>query len=406
MSMDFSSLGLSKPLLQAIEDSGYVSPTEVQTLSIPAILNERRDVLSAAQTGTGKTASFTLPILEILSKTKRKRGNFTRSLILVPTRELAMQVQENVQKYGAHLSLRCEVVFGGVAINPQMIKLKGGVDILVATPGRLLDLYSKNAIKFDELKILVLDEADRMLDLGFIEQIREISNHLPKERQNLLFSATFSNEVRELSKTIVRNPLQISAGIENSKSELVDHYLYPLDQEQKTSALIFLMKDEKWEQALVFCSTKHGADDLVKELNKKGMPSLAIHGNKSQVARTKALKEFKDKNIKILVATEIISRGIDINQSFKVVNYDLPRRAEGYIHRIGRTGRAGKSGAAISFVNSDEYEMLQIIERLLQELIPRKLLKGFTPKVMLAESVLNTKPFKKKRPKKKKKLLL
>lgn len=403
--MDFSSLGLSEPIIKALDGAGYKTPTEIQTLSIPPILNERRDVLSAAQTGTGKTASFTLPILEILSKTSRKKGNYIRSLILVPSRELAAQVHENVRKYSAHISTRSEVVYGGVPINPQMIKLKGGTDILVATPGRLLDLYRKNTFILDEIEVLVLDEADRMLDLGFIDQIREIIAELPKNRQNLLFSATFSNEVRELAKSIVNNPLQISAGVENAKSELVDHYLYALDQDQKTDALIHLMTEEKWEQALVFCSTKHGADNLIKELTRKKVSCLAIHGNKSQGAREKALSDFKDKKIEVLVATEIISRGIDINQLFKVVNYDLPRRAEGYIHRIGRTGRAGKSGAAISFVNSDEYEMLQIIERLLQELIPRKTLEGFIPKVMLADSVLNTKPFKKKKPKKKKLLL-
>ena len=401
--MEFSSLGLSVPILKAVENAGYETPTEVQAKSIPVIIKDRRDVMSAAQTGTGKTASFTLPILEILSKTNKKRGNSARSLILVPTRELAQQVLHSVRKYGTYLPLRSEVVFGGVTINPQMISLKGGTDILVATPGRLLDLYKKNAIKFNDLEVLVLDEADRMLDLGFIDQIREIIDLLPKNRQNLLFSATFSNEVRELAKTIVNNPVEITAGVENAKADLVEHYLYPLDQDQKTDALVYLMNEEKWGQALVFCSTKHGADDLVKSLKKKGISCAAIHGNKSQAARTKALEDFKNNKTEILVATEIVSRGIDINQLFKVVNFDLPKRAEGYIHRVGRTGRAGKSGAAVSFVNADEHEMLQIIERLLQELIPRRMLEGFTPKVMLEVSVLNTKPFKKKKPKNKNK---
>ncbi|MBT6325555.1 MAG: DEAD/DEAH box helicase [Bdellovibrionales bacterium] len=401
--MSFSKLGLSKQIINAVSDEGYKNPTMIQAQSIPAILSGR-DVISDAQTGTGKSAGFILPILEILSKSNRLRGNNTRSLILVPTRELADQVHQSVKKYSTYLPIKSEVVFGGVKINPQMLNLRGGVDILVATPGRLLDLYKKNSIKFTKLEVLVLDEADRMLDLGFIDQIKEILDLLPKNRQNLLFSATFSDEIRELGKSISNDPFEISVTPSNPKLETIEHYLYPLDQIQKTDALIYLFKKEKWKQALVFTSTKHGADKLVTDLIKKGISTAAIHGNKSQAARTKALADFKDGNVKILVATEIISRGIDINQLYKVVNFDLPRRAEGYIHRIGRTGRAGIRGTAISFVNADEFEMLQIIERLLQQLIPRRILEGFIPKVMLAESVLNTKPFKKKKPKKNKKI--
>lgn len=401
--MNFSKLGLSKQIINAVSDEGYKNPTMIQSQSIPAILSGR-DVISDAQTGTGKTAGFLLPILEILSKSNRLRGNNTRSLILVPTRELADQVHQSVKKYSTYLPIKSEVVFGGVKMNPQMLNLRGGVDILVATPGRLLDLYKKNSIKFTKLEVLVLDEADRMLDLGFIDQITEILDLLPKKRQSLLFSATFSEQIRELGKSISNDPFEISVTPSNPKLETIEHYLYPLDQIQKTDALIYLFKKEKWKQALVFTSTKHGADKLVTDLIKKGISTVAIHGNKSQAARTKSLADFKDGRVKILVATEIISRGIDINHLHKVVNFDLPRRAEGYIHRIGRTGRAGNNGTAISFVNADEFEMLQIIERLLQQLIPRRLLEGFIPKVMLADSVLNTKPFKKKKPKKKNKI--
>ncbi|WP_372654191.1 DEAD/DEAH box helicase [Halobacteriovorax sp.] len=400
--MKFSNLGLSIQIQSAISKKGYSSPTPIQLEAIPAILSGR-DVMAAAQTGTGKTAGFTLPILENLSKVRKKcYANQVRALILVPTRELAAQVHESVTTYGEHLNLKAEVVFGGVKMNPQMMSLRGGADILVATPGRLLDLYRQNAVKFRDLEVLVLDEADRMLDLGFIDQIKEVMELLPKKRQSLLFSATFSPEVIELAKGLIDNPVEISVNTSNSTAEKVEHYLYPVDQDQKTDALLHLIRTEKWEQALVFASTKHGADQLVKDLNRNNIKTAAIHGNKSQAARTKALADFKDKKLKILVATEIISRGIDINQLYQVVNYDLPRRAEGYIHRVGRTGRAGASGSAISLVSAQEHEMLQIIERLLQELIPRRDLEGFTPEVPLAESILNTKPFKKKKPKKNK----
>lgn len=406
--MSFSKLGLSTQIQATLTKKGYEVPTPIQIEAIPAIL-DGKDVMAAAQTGTGKTAGFTLPILEKLISCKGKavgnqtRGNVIRALILTPTRELAAQVHESVRTYGEQLKLKTEVVFGGVKINPQMMNLRGGADILVATPGRLLDLYKQNSVKLKYLEILVLDEADRMLDLGFIDEIKEILKLLPKERQNLLFSATFSPQVRELAKGLINDPLEISVNPRNTTAEEIEHYLYPVDQIQKTAALIHLIESEKWEQALIFTSTKYGADQLAKDLNKKSISTAAIHGNKSQAVRTKALADFKDGNVKILVATEIISRGIDINQLFQVVNFDLPRRAEGYIHRVGRTGRAGASGSAISFVSADEHEMLQMIERLLQELIPRRELEGFTPQVPLPESILNTKPFKKKKPKKKNK---
>lgn len=397
--MKFSTLGLSTQIQSALTKKGYETPTAIQLEAIPAIL-AGRDVIAAAQTGTGKTAGFTLPILEKLSTGKLAGGNQVRALILTPTRELAAQVHESAVTYGEHLSLKAKVAFGGVAINPQMMNLRGGADILVATPGRLLDLCQQNAVKFKDLEVLVLDEADRMLDLGFIDQIKEIMELLPIKRQSLLFSATFSAEVSELAKSLTNDALEISVNPPNSTAEKIEHYLYPLDQGQKTAALLKLIEAEKWNRALVFTSTKHGADLLTKDLVRRKVAAAAIHGNKSQEARTQALADFKDGSIKILVATEIISRGIDINELFQVVNYDLPRRAEGYIHRVGRTGRAGASGSAISFVSADEYEMLQIIERLLQELIPRRQLEGFTPKAPLPESVLNTKPFKKKGPKK------
>lgn len=402
--MSFSKLGLSAKIQAALAKKGYEVPTAIQQECIPAILS-RKDVMAAAQTGTGKTAGFTLPILERLSSGQKAKSNQVRALILTPTRELAAQVHESVVTYGEHLNLKAEVVFGGVKMDPQMMKLRGGADILVATPGRLLDLHKKNAVKFRNLEVLVLDEADRMLDLGFIDQIKEIMELLPNKRQSLLFSATFSPEVRELAKGLIVDPLEISVTPENTTAQKIEHYLYPVDQIQKTAALLQLIKDEKWKQALVFTSTKHGADQLTKDLNNKNIKTAAIHGNKSQAVRTNALADFKNGKVKILVATEIVSRGIDINQLFQVVNFDLPRRAEGYIHRVGRTGRAGNSGSAISLVSFEEYEMLQIIERLLQELIPRRKLEGFVPKAPLPDSVLNTKPFKKKKPKKKKRTL-
>jgi ATP-dependent RNA helicase RhlE len=356
--------------------------------------------MAASQTGTGKTAGFTLPILENLIKGKPASRNQARVLILTPTRELAAQVFDNVKTYSENLNLRSAVVFGGVKIGPQMMKLRGGVDILVATPGRLLDLYNQKAVKFPELEVLVLDEADRMLDMGFIHDIKKILNLLPKKRQNIMFSATFSEEIRTLAKGLVNNPIEISVTPRNSTVEAVEHFLYPVDKKQKTSALINLIKTEKWRQALVFSRTKHGANKLTRNLESKGISAAAIHGNKSQGARTRALASLKDGSIKILVATDIAARGIDIDQLPQVVNFDLPNVPEDYIHRIGRTGRAGASGKAVSLVSAEEFDQLKDIERLLKQLITRKEMEEFIPSIPLPDSSLDIRPFKAKRPKK------
>ncbi len=398
--MSFTTLGLSPEILKAVAEKGYETPTPIQAQAIPAIM-KGQDVMGAAQTGTGKTAGFTLPILEILSNGRGGQGNQAnqaRCLILTPTRELAAQIAESVATYGKNLPLRSTVVFGGVKINPQMMKLRRGVDILVATPGRLLDLYQQKAVRFQNLEILVIDEADRMLDMGFIHDIRKILALLPKERQNLMFSATFSEEIRDLAKRLVNNPIEISVGERNTAIEAVQQWLCPVDKSKKTAVLTHLILEHKWRQVLVFSRTKHGANRLTKNLEAKGIKALAIHGNKSQGARTRALASLKDGSIQILVATDIAARGLDIEQLPHVVNFDLPNVPEDYIHRIGRTGRAGSSGQAISLVSADEFQQLKDIERLLKQLITRKEIKGFEPTVKLPQSVLNTRPFKKKKP--------
>lgn len=403
--MSFDSLGLSQALLSAIAKQGYDAPSPIQAQAIPAVL-EGRDVMAAAQTGTGKTAGFTLPVLQRLSDDYKKTGNKTRAnqvraLVLTPTRELAAQVHDSVQTYGQNLSLRSTVVFGGVKINPQMMKLRGGVDILVATPGRLLDLHNQNAVRFDQLEILVLDEADRMLDMGFIRDIRKIMALLPKKRQNLMFSATFSKDIRELAKTIVHDPLEISVNPANSAKKDIKHWVHPVDKGQKNNLLIKLIKDKNWHQVLVFSRTKHGANRIVQKLEKADIKAAAIHGNKSQGARTRALSEFKENKIQALIATDIAARGIDIDQLPQVVNFDLPNVAEDYVHRIGRTGRAGAEGQAVSLVSADEVDNLVSIERLIGELLEREIIEGFEPSTPLPETD-NTKAPKKKKPKKKK----
>jgi len=397
--MSFSNMGLSAPILKALAKKGYENPTPIQAEAIPAVL-AGKDVMAAAQTGTGKTAGFTLPILEKLSKGAPARRNEVRALILTPTRELAAQIHDNVQTYSANLRLRSAVVFGGVKINPQMMRLRGGVDVLVATPGRLLDLYNQNAVKFKFLEVLVLDEADRMLDMGFIHDIKKVLKVLPKKRQNLLFSATFSADIRNLAKGLINDPVEISVTPRNSAVETIEHFIYPVDKSKKTDVLIELIKTEKWKQAIVFSRTKHGANKLTKKLESRGITAAAIHGNKSQGARTRALANFKDGTVRILVATDIAARGIDINQLPQVVNFNLPNVAEDYVHRIGRTGRAGSSGRAISLVCAEEFDDLRGIERLLKKLIERKELEGFKPSVPLPESVLDTRPIKPKKPKK------
>ena len=397
--MAFSSLGLSDALIKSISEQGYTTISPIQAKAIPEILLGH-DVMAAAQTGTGKTASFALPLLEKLSKGQKPRSNQVRSLILTPTRELAAQVAESVAIYGKYTQLTSGVVFGGVKINPQMIKLRKGLDVLVATPGRLLDLYSQNALKFDDLEILVLDEADRMLDMGFVRDIRKIISCLPKKRQNLLFSATFSKEIRSLAKEFVNDPIEISVNPRNTTATTVEQWVYPVDKSKKSALLVELIKQFNWEQVLVFSRTKHGANRLTKFLDARGIKAAAIHGNKSQGARTRALADFKASSIQVLVATDIAARGLDIDQLPQVVNFDLPNVSEDYVHRIGRTGRAGALGQAVSLVCADEFKDLAGIEKLIQKVIPRKIFSGFQPSSPLPVSRLNTKLIKPKKPKK------
>lgn len=396
--MTFNELGLSAPILKAVATQGYDTPSPIQAKAIPAVL-DGRDVMAAAQTGTGKTAGFTLPILENLSTGRRAQSNHVRTLILTPTRELAAQVGENVALYSKHLSLTSAVVFGGVKINPQMMKLRRGVDILVATPGRLMDLHSQNAVKFNQLEVLVLDEADRMLDMGFIHDIKRIISLLPKRRQNLMFSATFSDDIRKLAKGLVRNPIEISVTPRNATAPTVTQSVYTVDKKKKAAVLTRLIHDNSWSQALVFTKTKHGANKLTKHLDAEGIVAAAIHGNKSQGARTKALAGFKAGEIRILVATDIAARGLDIEQLPQVVNFDLPNVAEDYVHRIGRTGRAGSTGVAISLVSADEVDLLSDIERLTQKLLPREVMDGFEPVHDVPETTLN-RPVRAKKPRK------
>ena len=397
--MKFNELGLCQSLLDAVTSHGYETATPIQEKAIPAIL-EGRDVMAAAQTGTGKTAGFTLPILEILRTGKLAENNQARVLILTPTRELAAQVGESVQTYGKNLPLRSAVVFGGVKINPQMQKLRRGVDILVATPGRLLDLHSQNAVKFDRLEVLVLDEADRMLDMGFIHDIRRIIKMLPRQRQNLMFSATFSKDIRELAKTIVNNPVEISVTPENAAAPSVKQWIVPVDKKNKTRLLIHLIQENAWGQVLVFSRTKHGANKITKQLDAAGIRASAIHGNKSQGARTKALAEFKNYKIQVLVATDIAARGLDISQLPHVVNFDLPNVPEDYVHRIGRTGRAGLEGEAVSLVSIDELQQLKDIEKLTKKILEREYVEGFDPEHDLPITQLNSSQSKAQRSKK------
>ncbi|MBR9785518.1 MAG: DEAD/DEAH box helicase [Gammaproteobacteria bacterium] len=398
--MSFTQLGLAEPLLKAIEKRGFSTPSPIQEKAIPEVL-EGKDVLAAAQTGTGKTAGFGLPILQRLMSGPKVSANNVRALILTPTRELAAQVEESICAFSEFLPLKTAVVFGGVGINPQMIKLRKGVDVLIATPGRLLDLYQQNAVKFSQLEVLVLDEADRMLDMGFIHDIKRVLKLLPEDRQSLLFSATFSDEITTLAKTITRNPVSISTAPANTTVDAVEQHLVTIDKSKKTTALICLIKQQKWEQVLVFSRTKHGANRIAEKLTRSKIPSAAIHGNKSQGARTKALADFKNGDIKVLVATDIAARGIDISELPIVVNLDLPNTAADYVHRIGRTGRAGASGQAWSFVSAEELQNLKDIETLIQKLLPRETLEGFEPQQVVSPTTLSKpkKPKKAKKPK-------
>ncbi len=396
--MSFADLGLCAPILEAVAQKGYDTPSPIQLQAIPAVI-QGKDVMAAAQTGTGKTAGFTLPLLERLSKGQRAGANQARALVLTPTRELAAQVGESVRDYGRNLPLSSAVVFGGVKINPQMMKLRKGVDILVATPGRLLDLYQQNAVKFDHLEVLILDEADRMLDMGFIHDIRKIIAALPGNRQNLLFSATFSDDIRKLAKGLVNDPVEISVTPRNAATPTVEQWIHPVDKKQKSALLTQLIRDNDWQQVLVFSRTKHGANRLARYLDEKGIRAAAIHGNKSQGARTKALADFKRGKVKVLVATDIAARGLDIEQLPQVVNFDLPNVPEDYVHRIGRTGRAGATGHAVSLVSADEFKQLSDIERLTKKLLDRKLVDGFEPVHDLPESRLDRRPVKPNKPK-------
>ncbi len=395
--MSFSSLGLSAPLLQAIDEKGYTTPYPIQVEAIPAVLTSK-DVMAAAQTGTGKTASFTLPILQRLDNGSRAKSKQVRALILTPTRELAAQVADSVTTYGKHIPLKSSVVFGGVKINPQITKLHGGVDILVATPGRLLDLYNQNAVKFSQLEILVLDEADRMLDMGFIRDIKKILALLPKTRQNLLFSATFSSDIRKLTDKLLNNPVQIEVSPRNAAAQSVQQTVFEVDKSKKTALLSHLIRNNNWNQVLVFTRTKHGANRLSQKLERDGITSAAIHGNKSQGARTRALAHFKANEIQVLVATDIAARGIDINELPHVINFELPNVPEDYVHRIGRTGRAGSEGEAVSLVSADEVKLLSGIENLIRQTLVRETEIGFVPTQNVPITQLRDRSNKPKKP--------
>ncbi|WP_164926668.1 DEAD/DEAH box helicase [Bordetella parapertussis] len=379
-SISFADLGLADSLLRAIADTGYTAPTPIQAQAIPLVL-QGGDLLAAAQTGTGKTAGFTLPILHRLMQTKpaaRKPGR-PRCLILTPTRELTAQVAESVQTYGKYASLSSMVMFGGVNINPQISALKKPLDILVATPGRLLDHAGQKTVDLSGVEILVLDEADRMLDMGFIRDIRKVLALLPKQRQNLLFSATFSDEIRSLARGVLNDPGEVSVTPRNTATELVTQTVHLVEQHHKRDLVSHLIRESGWHQVLVFTRTKHGANRLAEKLVKDGLSAAAIHGNKSQSARTRALSGFKDGSVAVLVATDIAARGLDIDQLPQVVNFELPNVPEDYVHRIGRTGRAGATGAAVSLVDDSEIKLLKAIERLIKKPIERRAVDGWTP---------------------------
>ncbi len=377
--MTFNDLNLNGSLLKAITDQGYNTPTPVQAQAIPFIL-EGRDMLAGAQTGTGKTAGFTLPLLQLLSEKKNSKSHRKiRALILTPTRELAAQVGESVKLYGKYLPLKSAVIFGGVGINPQITMLRGGIDILVATPGRLLDHVSQGTVDLSAVEIFVLDEADRMLDMGFIRDIKRLISILPKTRQNLLFSATYSDEIKTLANTLLRNPAEVEVARRNTSSELVSQSVILVDCKRKSALLGELIGKNKWEQVLVFTRTKHGANKLTEYFQKIGITAAAIHGNKSQAARTKALDDFKKSAVRVLVATDIAARGIDIDALPHVVNFELPNIAEDYVHRIGRTGRAGCEGEALSLVCVDEADYLRGIEKLINKKLPSRIVEGYEP---------------------------
>ncbi|WP_434679553.1 DEAD/DEAH box helicase [Pseudomonas sp. R1-18] len=401
--MTFASLGLIEPLLRALEALGYQTPTPVQTQAIPPVL-AGRDLMAAAQTGTGKTAGFALPLLQRLTMEGPKVApNSVRALVLAPTRELAEQVHESIRQYAEHLPLSTYAVYGGVSINPQMMKLRKGVDVLVATPGRLLDLHRQNAVKFSQLQTLILDEADRMLDLGFAEELRDIYAALPKRRQTLLFSATFSDPIRLLASQMLDDPLTIEVSPRNVAASTVKQWVVPVDKKRKTELFIHLLKKHRWGQVLVFAKTRVGVDQLVDRLQALGLNADGIHGDKPQATRQRALDRFKANEVQILVATDVAARGLDIDDLPTVVNLDLPIVAEDYVHRIGRTGRAGLTGEAISLVCADEVELLSAIEVLTRQTLQRREEQDFEPEHRVpatdASGQILKKPKKPKKPK-------
>ncbi len=382
--MSFNILGLSPELKKAIEGKGYTNPSDIQLQAIPSII-EGNDIMAGAQTGTGKTAAFALPILQKLQNDESKRRR-VRALILVPTRELASQVGDSFRSYGNNLRFRTSTLYGGVSIRTQIDKLKKGVDIVVATPGRLLDHLDKKTLNLSELEVFVLDEADRMLDMGFIRDIKKVLKYLPEKKQNLLFSATFPKEIQALADSLLNSPKRIQVASNNSTVDKVVQVVYPVDKSRKRELLTHCIKEEGWFQVLVFSRTKHGANKLASQLSKQGINAVAFHGNRSQSQRTRALNDFKDSKTQVLVATDIAARGIDIKLLPQVVNFDLPYVPEDYVHRIGRTARAGQEGKAISLVSADEHKLLNDIERLLKQEIPRKIIQGFEPTQNLRSS--------------------
>ncbi|MEK6243339.1 MAG: DEAD/DEAH box helicase [Pseudomonadota bacterium] len=391
----FNTLGLSAELLRAVSEQGYTEPTPIQAQAIPVVLSGR-DLLAAAQTGTGKTAAFTLPLLQILNQ--KGAGKTVRCLILVPTRELAAQVQESVRTYGKYKPLRSITVFGGVNINPQIQDLRRGVDIVVATPGRLLDHVQQKTIDLRHVEILVLDEADRMLDMGFIHDIRRIIGLLPAKRHNLMFSATFPEEIRKLAATFMRDPALVEVARRNTPAELVAQVQHPVDQARKRDLLAHLVKTNDWRQVLVFTKTKRGANRLAEQLERSGIDADAIHGNKSQPQRTKVLKRFKDNELQVLVATDIAARGLDIEELPHVVNFDMPHVPEDYVHRIGRTGRAGSSGEAVSLVSFDDRPLMSAIEKLINRKVEQRVIAGFEPGNPLHQQPREPQPQRQRRP--------
>ncbi|AAV82384.1 DEAD/DEAH box helicase [Idiomarina loihiensis] len=374
----FQSLGLSDDILRAVTECGYTTPTPIQQQAIPTVM-AGHDLLAAAQTGTGKTAGFTLPLLHKLSQTKTDGKPVIKALILTPTRELAAQVEDNLNTYAKYTGLKSLVIFGGVGINPQISALRRGVDILVATPGRLLDHSRQGTVDLSKIDVLILDEADRMLDMGFIHDIKKVMKLIPEKRQTLLFSATFSSEIKALSQQFMQQPKLIEVARQNAAADTIEQRVYPVDKKRKRELLSYLIGSRNWRQVLVFTRTKHGANRLATQLTDDGLPAMAIHGNKSQGARTKALAQFKAGKLRVLVATDIAARGIDIDELPHVINFELPQVAEDYVHRIGRTGRAGSEGEAASLVCVDEHKLLRDIEKLTKNEIPREVIPGFEP---------------------------